>query len=261
MLVERCEIFGKVAAQLQVTCDAEDSQACLEWLNASYLQAVFASESGQQVEAGVTVEAIYECLRDGRTLPPNLPECSSAKLTNLWCAMKQLGFHKFPATDDPPLRLSNDFVVALHATVMKALLDKYGFRSASVAAAQFNVVYLPPQLICTHLSDLLEFCTRRLAACSTILDRVLLVSFFFSEFLKIHPFVSGNGRVARLLANALLRGAVVVPFTPAGVGAAAREHYLQAISESLLHSNHMPLIELFITAGSAAAGHVTWMIG
>ena len=223
MLVERCEIFGKVAAQLQVTCDAEDSQACLEWLNASYLQAVFASESGQQVEAGVTVEAIYECLRDGRTLPPNLPECSSAKLTNLWCAMKQLGFHKFPATDDPPLRLSNDFVVALHATVMKALLDKYGFRSASVAAAQFNVVYLPPQ--------------------------------------QIHPFVSGNGRVARLLANALLRGAVVVPFTPAGVGAAAREHYLQAISESLLHSNHMPLIELFITAGSAAAGHVTWMIG
>ena len=261
VLVERCDIIGRVAAQLQATRDAEDSQACLEWLNASYLHAVFASESGQQLEAGVTVEAIYECLRDGRTLPPNIPERSSAKLTNLWCAMQQLGFHKFSATDDPPLRLSNDLVVALHATVMKGLLDQTGFRSTSVVAAQTNVVYLPPQLIRTHLADLLEFSTRRLAACSTILDRVLLVSFFFSEFLKIHPFVNGNRRVALLLANALLRGAAVVPFTPAGVGAAAREHYLQAICESQWHSNHMPLIELFITAGFAAAGHVSWMIG
>jgi len=39
---------------------------------------------------------------------------------------------------------------------------------------------------------------------------------FFSEFLLIHPFLNGNGRVARLMLNYLLRRVVIVPFTLCG---------------------------------------------
>ena len=175
--------------------------------------------------------------------------------------MRQLRFHEFPAEDEPPLQLSLDSVISLHAIVMEGLLDKPGkLRSTFVAAAQTDVMYLPPQLVRAHLVDLLEFTAGRLAACSTMSDRMLLAAFFFSEFLKIHPFVNGNGRVARLLASALLRGAAVVPFTPAGAGAADRERYMQAIRESQWLSNHTPLIELFISAGAAAAGHASWLV-
>lgn len=262
MLMERCEIIGKVASHLQASHDSEGAQACLQWLNASYLHAVFASESGLDHESGVTLEFVFECLRDENALPPTVPARSATKLINLWRTMKQLRFHEFPVADEPPLPLSLNLVTALHATVMEGLLNNAGeLRSTFVSAAKTNVMYLPPQLIRTHLVALLEFTSCRLAECSTVLDRMLLAVFFFSDFLKIHPFVNGNGRVARLLANALLRGVAVVPFTPAGVGAADRERYLVAISESQWQSNHMLLIELFVAAGAAAAGHASWMVG
>ena len=140
-------------------------------------------------------------------------------------------------------------------------MDKAGeLRSTSVMAAQTGVTYLPPQLVRARLVVLLEFTSRRLAACVTVLDHMLLAGFFFSEFLRIHPFVNGNGRAARLLANALLRGAAVVPFTPAGIGAAARDHYLLAIGESQWLSNHTLLIELLISAGASAAGNASWIV-
>jgi hypothetical protein len=51
---------------------------------------------------------------------------------------------------------------------------------------------------------------------------------FFSEFLLIHSFSDGNGRVARLLTNHILRGTVFVPFS---IFYTSRELYLRVLED------------------------------
>jgi fido (protein-threonine AMPylation protein) len=267
VLLERCEIIASVARFMTdgnaQQCTEQEAKCCMEWLNATFLLAVYAVESGAQPDIGVTIELITERIFAGVALPDNVPSRVSRKLCNLWRAMVQLRFDVSPAADnDSPLQLSLDLVTALHATVMADLSDEPGcLRSVTVGAAQTQVVYLPHALIRSRLSELLAFTTHQLAACSVVADRMLLTAFFFSSFLKIHPFKNGNGRVARLLANALLRGAAVVPFTPAGLDTAGRERYLHALVESQWHMNHVPLIELFIDAGASSAGNAQWILG
>jgi Fic family protein len=58
---------------------------------------------------------------------------------------------------------------------------------------------------------------------------------FYSEFLKIHPFVDGNGRTAKLILSSLMQECGMVPFTLFLNG--SQENYLTVLQEAQWRNN------------------------
>jgi Fic family protein len=59
-----------------------------------------------------------------------------------------------------------------------------------------------PHLVETEMNDLIEWTNKQLY--SKLLHPLIVVGLFIYEFLSIHPFQDGNGRLSRLLTNLLL---------------------------------------------------------
>lgn len=57
-------------------------------------------------------------------------------------------------------------------------------------------------------------------------QQLKLPLFFFSEFLLIHPFIDGNGRMARLLFNFLLKDFIIIPVS---LYRKTRSHYINIL--------------------------------
>ena len=81
----------------------------------------------------------------------------------------------------------------------------------------------------------------------------------FSEFLKLHPFVSGNGRVARLLVNFLLSRVSVVPISiflddsfQSYEKNSFRKTYLNLVGQAQWHDNQEGLATMFLLSAKRA---------
>lgn len=97
-----------------------------------------------------------------------------------------------------------DFIQSLHAVVMKGLSDELGKVRKEVSAI-FNEsgfpVYIPPSPL--ELSGLLSKLTTHINE-KTNENILIKASLIHISFEKIHPFIDGNGRVGRLLLQAIL---------------------------------------------------------
>jgi Fic family protein len=98
-----------------------------------------------------------------------------------------------------------DYVQALHATVMKGLSDDLGKVRNKVSAifneSGFPVYISPPPLELTELlKKLIFYITEK-----TNEHILIKASLSHISFEKIHPFLDGNGRVGRLLFQAILQ--------------------------------------------------------
>jgi Fic family protein len=92
------------------------------------------------------------------------------------------------------------------------------WRTRNVQAYRSAVVYAQPRLIHPKLTSLLRDFNLEMAAIvsqpdsAQRLEHVLQAStVFFRMFLLIHPFINGNGRVARILCGEILRPFSAVP--------------------------------------------------
>jgi Fic family protein len=97
-----------------------------------------------------------------------------------------------------------DYILGLHAIVMKGLRDDLG-RIRTEVSAIFNQsgfpVYIPPPP--SELPDLLKKLTSYISEVTN--ENVLIKgSLSHISFEKIHPFLDGNGRVGRLLFQAII---------------------------------------------------------
>jgi Fic family protein len=97
-----------------------------------------------------------------------------------------------------------DYILGLHAIVMKGLRDDLG-RIRKEVSAIFNQsgfpVYIPPPP--SELPDLLKKLTSYVNEITN--ENVLIKgSLLHISFEKIHPFLDGNGRVGRLLFQAII---------------------------------------------------------
>ena len=140
------------------------------------------------------------------------------------------------------LPLSNEFICALHEMVMKNIIDNSGkFRTKEAGPSKSSQLYCTPKKITTRLSILLNFLNQQLQNQENheFLFRVLLASFFFSEFLLIHPFSNGNGRTARILLSMILSDCTIVPFSICTTNQ-QRKVYLQCLDERMTNIFDIP---------------------
>ncbi|CAG8775639.1 18902_t:CDS:1, partial [Acaulospora morrowiae] len=153
------------------------------------------------------------------------------KVQNLRDAINEI----FPSIFFPDLpvdRFTPLFAKQLHQQVGKGLIENAGqYRTRYVMASQDNFVYLAPNMIENKMEVLFRQCRENFRREDLGLEEaVKFGSCFLAHFLYIHPFMNGNGRVARLLLSYLLSGFTVVPLSLYS-GTKTRDVYLQCLRE------------------------------
>lgn len=171
--------------------------------------------------------------------------------------------------------ISVDLVKGVHKIVGNDLIPSAGeFRHLLVGAAGTAVTYLAPTLISSRLSRLLKFINDEVTTysleyggCSRLKKMLRLVSLFFSELLKSHPFSNGNGRVARLLVNFLLSRVSVVPISIfldesslSYTKRSFRETYLSLLKEAQWSDNPQGLTTMFLLSAKRTALKAEYLI-
>ncbi|CAB4487498.1 Fic-domain-containing protein [Rhizophagus irregularis] len=129
----------------------------------------------------------------------------------------------------------------LHQQIGNGLIENAGlYRTQYVMAAQENYVYLAPNLIEDRMEELFRQCQEKFGKEELDLDEAIKFgACFLTHFLYIHPFMNGNGRVARLLLSYLLSKFTVVPLS-LYMGMKTRDLYLQCLRESRYHEPFLP---------------------
>ncbi|CAB4434338.1 unnamed protein product [Rhizophagus irregularis] len=108
------------------------------------------------------------------------------------------------------------FAQQLHQQVGgNGLIDNAGqYRTTFAKPAQEDFCYMDPTLIEKELEKLFRQCRENFEGGDLKLEEAVKFSAcFLAHFLYIHPFMNGNGRVARLLLSYLLSNFTVVPLS------------------------------------------------
>jgi len=224
-------------------------------LIANYVREVWV---GEFPPAGdIDTEAIADSLVEGGARPGHINERTWRKLCNIRQALEM-----FVVRGPVSGAVGVGEVRQLHAVVMDGLLERAGeFRTVNVGARGSSVVYARHQRIVSRLEALLEFVAETRGSAPTDPDErvrfaLRLGSFFFSEFLLIHPFANGNGRTVRLLLNILLRDIVVIPFT---LFSASRSEYLDVLERRSDLTPPSALAAFVLRACNRTAAQVHWL--
>lgn len=69
----------------------------------------------------------------------------------------------------------------------------------------------------------------------------LRAAMFHAKFIKIHPFMDGNGRTGRMLLNYML---IISGKKPTSIASADHEEYFKANAEAIVNNNYQPLVNL-----------------
>ncbi|CAG8663641.1 fido domain-containing protein [Gigaspora rosea] len=161
-----------------------------------------------------------------------LLECITAEMKNIHDAIIDI-FPSIFFSDLPIDRFTPSFALQLHRQIGNELISNAGqYRTRHVMAAQENYVYMAPDLIEDKMNELFCQCKDKFGRTDLQLEEVIKYgACFLVYFLTIHPFINGNGRVARLLLSYLLSKFTVVPLS-LYIGSKTRDVYLQCLREA-----------------------------
>jgi fido (protein-threonine AMPylation protein) len=101
--------------------------------------------------------------------------------------------------------LTRDNILQIRAIVFRDLSDvpTSVYRSVDIRPFESDLRYSDYEDIPFELKKLVKFTNAELEDTKTLAEFIKLAAFFYSEFLLIHPFVSGNTLVARILMQQL----------------------------------------------------------
>jgi fido (protein-threonine AMPylation protein) len=180
-----------------------------------------------ECDTDITIEFVQQVLKK-----PDKSSRLVKKVQNLNNAITSI----FPSTFFPNHSI-DDFTPLLaqklNQHICNGLIDDAGqYRIKYVMAAQENFVYMAPYLIEDRMNELFRQCREKFGKENLQLEEaVKFGACFFTHFLNIHPFMNGNGRVARLLLSYLLSRFTAVPFS-LYIGKKTRDVCLQCLRES-----------------------------
>lgn len=121
----------------------------------------------------------------------------------------------------------------IHKVIGKGIISNAGeYRTLWAKPAQENWEYIEPKLIKSSLKNLCKFVVEELEKDGDIIHITKLAATFMTNFLHIHPFSNGNGRVARIAISLILSSKTVVPIAIGN----SRNIYLDCLRESRYNS-------------------------
>ena len=130
-------------------------------------------------------------------------------------------------------------IKSLHQLILKNIDDKNAGIYRSINVTISGAEHIPPDHLHVHeeMNKLIEWYKIK----GVLLHPVEKAARVHVDFVKIHPFVDGNGRTARLLMNLQLMKdgfpAVVLPVS-------SRLKYYEALDEAHVNNNYLPFLEL-----------------
>lgn len=136
-------------------------------------------------------------------------------------------------------RLSEYSIKQIHSLILKNIDDenkgKYRTTNVIISGAEHK----PPQSFEVQ-SKMQEF-IKKYNENITKLHPIELASFVHIEFVKIHPFIDGNGRTSRLLMNLEL---IKAGFPPVVIELEDRLEYYKALDIAHTENDYKPFLEL-----------------
>lgn len=139
---------------------------------------------------------------------------------------------------------SRTFLCQIHALVINDLYPCGGqIREDATDLVEINASFTPasPAGVRLQLPDLLSECEKYVNNCQETLgdvtktaERCFFAARIFHEFMKIHPFRGGNGRVGRALLDVLLArmGLIVPPMTLMSYCGRYRDRYFSCLRQA-----------------------------
>ncbi|WNY26074.1 Fic family protein [Methanolapillus millepedarum] len=137
-------------------------------------------------------------------------------------------------------RIDLPFIKKVHTLVMENILDDPGqFRQIGhVDISECDLQLTPPELIEEELEEAVSKCYENIDVGKYPFEQIIR---FHYDFEMIHPFVDGNGRVGRELANYLLRKE---RYPELILRSEDRNDYIKALQYGNI-SEYRPMIEIF----------------
>ena len=164
---------------------------------------VQSTESSNEIEGIRTTNTRLKQLVSEKTTPKNRDEQEIAGYRDALAVIHE-SFEYIPLTPNYLLQLHK----ILYSHSVKDVGGKFknvqNFISAADSGGKQFTLFTPPAPYETPdmLSELCEEFNRAIAECEV--DPLILIPIFIHDFLCIHPFLDGNGRMSRLLTTLLL---------------------------------------------------------
>lgn len=157
----------------------------------------------------------------------------------------------FASTTTTSTIFSVDLIVEIHRCIFGKIYAWAGkFRTVNLTKGGFT--WPPPQYIETALNEFEKKKLRRLTPLTSepFENIPKALAEIHADFLMIHPFRDGNGRVARIIANLMAFQASQPPpyYGLTGKGSRSQKlRYLNAVQQGYIE-NYEPLIRFFTDA-------------
>lgn len=137
-------------------------------------------------------------------------------------------------------KISESDILELHKATMKGVVEKYlgAYRLVQVYLRGSSFVPPPPNQVPKMMAEFVYKLNKNPHG----YDPIVLSALSHLEFESIHPFVDGNGRVGRLLANwVLMRGG----YPPIIIAKKERLRYIRLLEQAQTRNKHYALAVFF----------------
>lgn len=237
----------------------EDILLCSEnfdELITNYIKEILISETSPIYNGDIY--EIYDLIIEKKDKPNDISMKSWIYINNIYSTLRYLDISHINTVNE----LSIKTISNAHSLLVKNcdVINPGEFRTRDVKPNGYNHSYTPYKKVEDRINILITFVNNKLLLHrekkKMNVEIFNICVLFFSEFLHIHPYIDGNGRLARLLVNKLLEYFMLVPISLI----ASRNEYLNSLFESQVNGYYEPLIRIFIRSIDLNIKNATYLL-